>query len=26
VLADGTNPQPASGKQEVLENIVNRYV
>jgi len=26
VLADGTNPQPVSGKQEVLENIVNRYV
>ncbi|NOR62260.1 MAG: xylose isomerase [Rhodobacteraceae bacterium] len=26
VLANGTNPQPVSGKQEVLENIVNRYV
>jgi xylose isomerase len=26
VLANGTNPQPRSGKQEVLENLVNRFV
>jgi xylose isomerase len=26
VLADGIEPQPKSGKQEYLENIVNRYV
>ncbi|MEV8466588.1 xylose isomerase [Fluviibacterium sp. DFM31] len=26
VLADGVNPQPVSGRQEVLENLVNRYV
>ena len=26
ILAARTNPQPRSGKQELLENIVNRYV
>jgi len=26
VLADGTNPQPRSGRQERLENLVNRYL
>jgi xylose isomerase len=26
VLAGGINPQPRSGKQEFLENVVNRYV
>lgn len=26
VEADGIDPQPRSGRQEVLENIVNRYV
>ena len=26
VLATGLNPQPKSGKQEHLENVVNRYV
>ena len=26
VLAGGINPQPRSGKQELLENVVNRYV
>jgi xylose isomerase len=26
VLADDINPQPVSGKQEYLENIVNRFV
>ncbi len=26
VLADGTNPQPKSGRQERLENLVNRYL
>jgi xylose isomerase len=26
LLAAGTNPQPRSGTQELLENIVNRYV
>jgi xylose isomerase len=26
VLAEDINPQPKSGKQELLENIVNRYV
>jgi len=26
VLANDTNPEPRSGKQEKLENIVNRYV
>lgn len=26
VLANNTNPEPVSGKQEKLENIVNRYV
>ncbi len=26
VLTNGTNPQPVSGQQEKLENIVNRYV
>ncbi len=26
VLADGIEPQPRSGRQELLENIVNRYV
>ncbi|MCW5708473.1 xylose isomerase [Shinella sp.] len=26
VLADGINPQPRSGRQEFLENVVNRYV
>jgi xylose isomerase len=26
VLAKRTNPEPCSGKQEWLENIVNRYV
>jgi len=25
VLADGLNPQPASGRQERLENLVNRF-
>ncbi|CAK7257807.1 MULTISPECIES: xylose isomerase [unclassified Shinella] len=26
VLAGGINPQPRSGRQELLENVVNRYV
>ncbi|MGR3557002.1 MAG: xylose isomerase [Paracoccus sp. (in: a-proteobacteria)] len=26
VMAEGTNPAPVSGRQERLENIVNRYV
>ncbi|MFO8126651.1 xylose isomerase [Yoonia sp.] len=26
VLAEGTNPQPRSGRQERLENLVNRYL
>tara|TARA_R110002051_G_scaffold150280_2_gene222915 strand:- start:14030 stop:15331 length:1302 start_codon:yes stop_codon:yes gene_type:complete len=26
VLADGTNPKPRSGRQERLENLVNRYL
>ena len=26
VLANGVNPQPCSGKQEKLENLVNRFV
>ena len=26
VEAEGIDPQPRSGKQEILENIVNRYV
>lgn len=26
VMADGIDPQPKSGRQEALENIVNRYV
>ncbi len=26
VMANGTNPEPKSGQQERLENIVNRYV
>jgi xylose isomerase len=26
VLADGVNPEPRSGRQERLENLVNRYV
>ena len=26
VVADGTNPQPQSGRQERLENLVNRYL
>lgn len=26
VLADGMDPQPRSGRQEILENIVNRFV
>ncbi|WP_193142606.1 MULTISPECIES: xylose isomerase [unclassified Meridianimarinicoccus] len=26
VLAEGINPRPVSGRQEVLENLVNRYV
>ncbi len=26
VLKDGINPEPRSGKQELLENVVNRYV
>ncbi|QRM53155.1 xylose isomerase [Sinorhizobium sp. BG8] len=26
VLKSGLNPQPRSGKQELLENVVNRYV
>ncbi|WP_377292216.1 xylose isomerase [Rhizobium sp. SG2393] len=26
VLAEGINPRPRSGRQELLENIVNRYV
>ena len=26
VLADGIEPQPRSGRQEALENLVNRYV
>ncbi|MDB6176275.1 xylose isomerase [Paracoccus sp. Z330] len=25
-LADGLNPDPVSGRQEILENLVNRYV
>lgn len=25
-VADGLNPQPVSGRQEILENLVNRYV
>lgn len=25
-LADGLNPQPVSGRQEILERLVNRYV
>ncbi|MEJ6387896.1 xylose isomerase [Gymnodinialimonas ulvae] len=26
VVADGINPQPRSGRQEILENLVNRFV
>jgi len=26
VLNHGVNPKPRSGKQELLENVVNRYV
>jgi xylose isomerase len=26
VLSDGIDPQPRSGRQEILENIVNRFV
>ena len=26
VVKDGINPQPESGRQEFLENVVNRYV
>ncbi|MFG6632693.1 xylose isomerase, partial [Sulfitobacter sp. 1A09132] len=26
VVQDGINPQPRSGRQEILENIVNRFV
>ncbi|WP_278923746.1 MULTISPECIES: xylose isomerase [Pseudophaeobacter] len=26
VLDDGINPQPQSGRQEILENVVNRFV
>jgi xylose isomerase len=26
VLAEGINPQPRSGRQEYLENLVNRFV
>ena len=26
VHADGINPQPKSGRQEYLENLVNRFV
>lgn len=26
VIADGTNPKPRSGRQERLENLVNRYL
>jgi xylose isomerase len=26
VLSEGINPEPRSGRQEILENIVNRYV
>lgn len=26
VIADGTNPEPKSGRQEILENYVNRFV
>jgi xylose isomerase len=26
VVRDGIEPQPRSGKQEYLENVVNRYV
>jgi xylose isomerase len=26
VRADDLNPQPASGRQEALENLVNRYL
>ena len=26
VEADAINPQPRSGRQEILENIVNRFV
>ena len=26
VIGDNVNPQPRSGRQEILENIVNRYV
>jgi xylose isomerase len=26
VVKDGIEPQPRSGRQELLENIVNRYV
>jgi len=26
VLADGVNPVPKSGRQEILENWVNRFV
>jgi len=26
VKADALNPQPASGRQEALENLVNRYL
>jgi len=26
VLADGINPEPRSGRQEALENYVNRFV
>ncbi|KKL64515.1 hypothetical protein LCGC14_2164190, partial [marine sediment metagenome] len=26
VAKDGINPQPRSGRQEILENIVNRFV
>jgi xylose isomerase len=26
VLKEGLDPQPKSGRQEFLENVVNRYV
>jgi xylose isomerase len=26
VVKDGIEPQPRSGRQEYLENVVNRYV
>ncbi len=26
VLREGIDPKPRSGKQEILENIVNRYI